>query len=138
MLNFKEVEKSLKLIEQDCISVFVPINISMALVQKEAESIRELCIPFDECLSGEDIWNMYEELIHTQEEDFVKCRVKMKQLNSIMSLFVFNIFPKGKDTELLRTYGEEKYGFLYLSSYKSVYSLEYGINTELLKESNFL
>lgn len=62
----------------------------------------------------------------------------MKQLNSIMSLFVFNVFPNGKDAKQLRTYGEEKYGYLYLRSYKDIYSLEDGIDTELLKETNFL
>lgn len=137
-LDFIEVDKSLQLIDQDSISVFVPIDIPMTLVQKEVGSIRDLCIPFDECLSGEDVWNMYEALIHTQEEDFVKCRAKMKQLNSIMSLFVFNVFPNGKDAKQLRTYGEEKYGYLYLRSYKDIYSLEDGIDTELLKETNFL
>lgn len=137
-LDFIEVDQSLKLIEQDSISVFVPIDIPMALVQKEANSIRDLCIPVNEYLCGEDVWNMYEALIRTQEEDFVKSRVKMKQLSSIMSLYVFNIFPKGKDTEKLKYYGEEKYGYLYLRSYKEIYSLEDGINTELLKETNFL
>lgn len=137
-LDFIEVEKSLKLIDQDNISVFVPIDIPMALVQKEVDNIRDLCIPFDECLCGKDVWNMYEALIHTQEEYFIKCRVKMKQLNSIMSLFVFNVFPKGKDIKKLKTYGEEKYGYLYLSSYKGVYSIKDGINTEVLSESTFL
>ncbi len=137
-LDFIEVENSLKLIDLDNISVFVPIDIPMKLVQKEADSIRDLCIPFDECLRGEDVWNMYEALVHTQEEDFVKNRIKMKQLNSIMSLFVFNVFPKGKDAELLRTYGEEKYGYLYLNSYQGIYDLEGGINTIALSESTFL
>lgn len=137
-LDFVDIEKSLRLIDQDSISVFVPIDIPIILVQKEADSIRDLCIPFDDFLYGEDVWNMYEALIYTQEEDFVRSKVKMKQLSSIMSLFVFNIFPKGKDAELLRTYGEEKYGYLYLSSYKGVYSIKDGINTEVLSESTFL
>lgn len=137
-LDFKEADKSLKLIDQDSISVFVPIDIPMELVQKEIDCIRDLCIPFNECLCGADVWDMYENIIHNQDEDFVKSRVKMKQLNSIMSLFVFNIFPKGKDAELLRTYGEEKYGYLYLNSYQGIYSLEDGINTEVLLESTFL
>lgn len=137
-LDFSGVNKSLKIIAQDNISVFVPIAIPINLIEKEKDYLLNLGISFDEFLSGMEVWKRYESLISNQEEDFIKNKVLMKQLNCIMSFFVFNIFPKGNDIALIRTYGEEKYGFLYLSSYKDIYSLECGINTNVLTESNYL
>ena len=55
-----------------------------------------------------------------------------------MSQFTISVFPESKDAELLKRYGEEKYGYLFLVSYSEVYSFENGINTTVLQYSNFL
>jgi len=97
-----------------------------------------LHIPFSTTLNGIDVWNKYSNIINDQDEDFVKNKIQMKKIQSLMSLFTFSIFPSGKDYEVIRTYGREEYGYLYLESNKDIYSFENGINTAFFSESNFL
>ena len=55
-----------------------------------------------------------------------------------MSAFSFSIFKGGNDYDVLKTYGEEKLGYIYLNSYVDIYSFENGVITENLKDSNFI
>lgn len=93
---------------------------------------------YDEYVSGADVWQVYENILLNGDADFVSRRINLKMLQGLMSDFVFSIFPSGKDYELLRTFGEEKYGFLYLENYQDVYSYENGINAAVLADSNFI
>jgi CRISPR-associated endonuclease/helicase Cas3 len=137
-LDFKEVDKSLKIIDQQNKTVFVPLEINISLMKKSIKTLEELNIPYSTVLKGTDVWNKYSELIVEQDEDFVKNKILMKKMQSVLSLFTFSIFPNGRDYDTLKTYGWEKYGFLYLESYKDVYSFEDGIKTDCFENSNFL
>lgn len=62
--------------------------------------------------------------------------------NKVTCLFsirytLINIFSC-KDFDLLKTYGEERYGYFYLENYHAVYSLEGGINTNICMDSLFI
>ena len=137
-LNFRAVNNSLKIINQQNVSVFVPLEVDIRLINKNITTLEELHIPYSTVLNGTDVWNKYVTIIQDQDEDFVKNKIQMKKLQSLMSLFTFSIFPNGKDYEVLRTYGQEVHGFLYLETFQKIYSLENGINTECFSESNFL
>lgn len=137
-MNFRVVNNSLKIINQQNISVFVPLKVDIHLINEYITTLEELHIPYSTVLNGTDIWNKYVAIIQNQDEDFVKNIIQMKKLQSITSLFTFSIFPNGKDYETILTYGKEKYGFLYLETFKEIYSFENGINTEHFSESNFL
>lgn len=62
----------------------------------------------------------------------------MQRLHGLMSYFSFSVYPEGKDFNMLQTYGEEKFGYFYLASYRDIYSLESGINTTIFTESMFI
>lgn len=89
-------------------------------------------------MDGKDVWERYESLILSQDEDFVRNRINRQKILGIMSYYIFSIFSHGKDFDLLRTYGEEKYGFFYLENFQEIYSLDNGINTEVLSNSIFI
>ena len=55
----------------------------------------------------------------------------------LMYSFTFSIYPSGKDYETLKTFGRLQYGFFYLESWETVYSLEDGINTQILQDTLF-
>ncbi|NLE62630.1 MAG: hypothetical protein GX612_02165, partial [Bacteroidales bacterium] len=101
-------------------------------------TLEELHIPYLTVLNGTDVWNKYSTIIHDQDEDFVKNKIQMKKLQSLISLFTFSIFPNGKDYETIRTYGKEEYGFLYLETFQEIYSFEDGIDPGRFLDSNFL
>ena len=139
-LNYKKVNECLKLIEGSSISVYVPIDLPISYLEKEFLGILEsLGISYTEkVISGRTIWEKYEELIKEKEQDFISLKIKFKKLIGIMSYFVFSVFAFGKDYEILKTYGEEKYGFLYLENYSDIYSIENGINVEKFADSIFI
>ena len=138
MLNFKEADKQLKLIDSKNVSVFVPLNIEIKYLKPYLSVLSEFELPYSEKLNGADVWGLYTSLIESQKEDFVNDTIKMKKLQGLMSNFTFSIFLNGKDYDSLRSYGEEKHGFLYLESYSEIYSFNDGINTERFKDSYFL
>ena len=51
---------------------------------------------------------------------------------------LFMEYITSKDFDLLKTYGEERYGYFYLENYHAVYSLEGGINTNICMDSLFM
>lgn len=137
-LNFRAVNNSLMIINQHNVSVFVPLEVDIRLINKNITTLEELHIPYSTTLNGTDVWNKYSAIINDQDEDFVKNKIQMKKLQSLMSLFTFSIFPNGNDYQTIRTYGKEAHGFLYLEAFQDIYSFEDGINTDRFLDSNFL
>ncbi|MDK2978900.1 MAG: CRISPR-associated endonuclease/helicase Cas3 [Bacteroidales bacterium] len=137
-LDFRCVNNSLKIINKENVLVFVPLDIDICLISSSIMAIDQLHIPYSTTLSGSDVWDKYVTIIQDQNEDFIKNKIQMKKIQSIMSLFSFSIFPNSREYESIKTYGCEKYGFLYLESFRDIYSFENGINTEKFSESNFL
>lgn len=138
-LNFSNVNNSLKIVNQQNISVFVPLEIERSLLFDFDHIIKEFQIPcINNIISGKDVWEYYENIVKDQNESFVRNRIKIKKLQGLMSSFIFSVFPNSNDYLTLKTYGEEKCGFLYLENYKDIYSFQDGINTEKLKDSYFI
>lgn len=137
-LDFKGVNDSLKIINQKNIIVFVPLEIEICLISTNTTMLKELNIPYSTTLNGTVVWNKFIAIIQDQDEDFIKNKIQMKKIQSLMSFFSFSIFPNGNDYEKIKTYGYEKYGFLYLENFRGIYSFECGLNAELFSKSNFL
>ena len=136
-LDYIDVDKSLRIIDYENISVFVPIDIPVKLLSDIIYVADNLHIPYDNVLSGRNVWNCYQEIITNTERDFVETNIRIKQIKSIISQFVFSLFPRSKDFEILKTYGEEQNGFFYLENYYNIYSLEEGINETKFEDNNF-
>lgn len=141
-LNFREVNESLRIIDQQNCYVFVPIEIDISLITENIPILQELNIPYSDNLSGKNVWDKYVDIIiQKQKEDFIKNKIKMNKIQSLISLFTFSIYTYSSDYKILCTYsrnGREEYGYLYLESYAEIFTFEDGINTSLLSESNFL
>lgn len=137
-LNYQEINNQLEIIKSLNDTVYVPLEIPFKYFQKDIKVIKEFNIPFNEYINGADVWLAFENIIQNKENDFVKNRVLRKKIQGLISNYTFSIFKGGNDYSLLRTYGEEKYGFLYLENYDEVYSFEDGINTKVLMNSTFI
>ena len=137
-LNFSRINGDLKIIDSDTTSVFVPLCLDIDYFKGHIDTLDDLSIPYNETVDGRDVWERYESLIFDQNADFVHNRINRQKILGIMSYYIFSIFSHGKDFELLRTYGEEKYGFLYLENFRELYSLDNGINTDVLSNSMFI
>jgi CRISPR-associated endonuclease/helicase Cas3 len=136
-LDFIDVDNSIKLIDQTSISVFVPLRMSSCLLGNMYKVAEKLGLSDNDEVEGSKVWNLFKSLVMEEDPDFIHKKIKLRQIFSLMSQFIFSIFPNGKDYENLKTYGYEQFGFLYLENYKEIYSFNDGINTSLLQYSNF-
>jgi len=150
-LNFPEIDKEFKLIDQSNTSVFVPLDLKVWVFgeQNEKELIfTDQQIQFlqgfgvkieDEHLSGESVFELYKRLISKQSEDFGAKKRNLKMLQSIMAMYTFSLFSESKMVVELRNGGNsEQYGFMYLVSHKQIYEIEKGLLDRKFKELIFI
>lgn len=137
-LNYRKVDDELQIISSNNVSVFVPLSIPIDYLQSYTDILNDFKIPYNENISGADVWKLYNDILTQGDENFIHKRIQMEKLQGLMSNFIFTIFPSVKDYESLRIYGCNEYGFFYLERNEDVYSFENGINTEKLKDSNFI
>ena len=140
--NFGCMHKNLKLIDQDSLSVFVPLSIPVEpLTQSERELLRSFGISMQNGrVQGEEVWSVYKSIVEQSRDrtsDFTKNRVAIKQITSLLSLFTFSFFA-GRQNHDLATYGEERLGFFYMETWRNVYTLEEGLDLEKVKDDFFL
>ena len=133
-LNFQDIHKCFKLIDNDSASVFVPVDINVVNYRfpkgdmdfnfspEELNFIKEYqCFvnSNENEVSGEKTWNLYISLINNKDIDFTKKKIELKILNGIMSNFVFSIYTN-KISELREyfEYNEDHQDFQFIQYYK--------------------
>lgn len=137
-LDFKAVDQSFEIIKQNNITVFIPLSIKIELFDEQFVKIAdEFGIISDDSISGWDVWRKYEEVILSQDNYIINI-IMLNKIRALASLFTFSVFPNSKDADILKTYGREEYGYLFLESYSEIYSFENGINTRMFNESKYL
>ena len=115
--NLRFKDSHIKLIDMESVSVFVPID--------------------DEAMK---VWQEYEKAIQNKEQDLIDKKIDIKKLSAEISKYTFSLadYPKS-GIEYLETYGEKKYGYLYLKEWysecdgKKLYSYKDGLDTSVLK-----
>lgn len=150
-LNFPEIDKEFKLIDQSNTSVFVPLNLDVWVWSEQNRkepifTVQQIQFLQDNGLeiingnlSGEEVFELYKQLISEQSEDFVGKKQNLKIMQSIMSMFTFSLFSESKVVTELRNGGNaEQYGFMYLVGHKQIYSLERGLEIGKMNELNFI
>lgn len=157
-LNFEVVNEKFKIIDQQNESVFVPIDLVVKLENGEtifSDKELKFLAEFDgyqegqESVNGIIVWSIYESLILQSMLNRKKNTgfdligaVRFKTLQSIMSKFTFSLFSHSKTVEKIKSlgFGEEKYGFLYLSArdvdLDRIYTLEGGLSEAELNNDN--
>ena len=136
-LNYPQVNNCIRIIDNTSITVFIPMELDKDLLREKLQIARDFNCIIGNAVDGKEVWGKYLELVLYKNENFINNKLKMRQLMSLMSSFTFSIYPSGKDYEILKTFGSLQYGFFYLESWESVYSLEDGINTQILKDTLF-
>ncbi len=108
--NLRFNETHIKLIDSQTISVYVPHN-KMAKLY----------------------WNAYIKIIENKELDFTTKKINLKKLTAKLSKYTFSLLNyQNSGIKYLKPYSEEKYGYLYLTEWKNIYSYEDGLDTSVL------
>lgn len=146
-LNFKEINQKFKLIEQDNLSVFVPLPVPIEVdgispnSKDKIFSDNELSFlakagiyPNNSCkIEGSQVFDLYLDLIHNKRPDFIEQVVSMRTLQGIMSKFIFSVFSNDKVKKKFETFSDvtkSEFGYTYLVHWNThrIYSEEFGID----------
>lgn len=142
-LNFQKICNDFKLIDQHNITIYVPLLIpKIHFSQNQLEYLQLLkCNINKKSINGEEIWNCYLNLI-AQKDDFIKKKISLKKIYSIMSQFMFSIYAFSSTFKELYSYSNpifyDKYNILYLSQWRDVYNYKNGIIDNKFIHSNFI
>jgi CRISPR-associated endonuclease/helicase Cas3 len=145
-LQFGEVNKQFKLIEEANVSVFIPLPIPQTHFSKEdIKTLEDFGIKAnDGNIDGKDVWNKYVELtefIQGKNGDYIRNQVNSKKLNGVFSKFVFSVYEK-QASDLREFCGDpsirERYGMILLTNWNQIYSYNGGFDIEEIESGNFL
>lgn len=155
-LHFESVDGRFKLIGQDNISCFVPLNVPLFVAGSSHNELEKIFsdsdLAFmeehnifpneDEEICGKEVFDLYIDIINNNI-DFSTKRLKVKILQGIMSKFVFSLFAsKDIENEIMAFIDFEKslYGYKYLERWDRFYKIDSGMNDEMFhsNETQFL
>lgn len=154
-LNFQSVADKFKLIDQQTLSVFVPLNVPIEVVGKEEgkpdeifskselKLLQEKGIDTCETVNGSAVFDLYIDQVHQKKGDFISKQIDLKTLQSIISKFVFSMFSSEKVKANFLPFSDiekSEFGYLYLSDWEKVYDERFGIQESKFEqiENQFL
>lgn len=142
-LKFQSVHETFKLIDQNNVSCFVPLNVpieidgvidekkEMVFTEAELDFLSQYQVVPDghNEIEGEKVFDIYLNLIKNKE-DFIKQKTEEKTLQGIMSKFIFSLFAnENVKIKLIEFSDEEKseFGYSYVEHWKNFYAIETGM-----------
>ena len=147
-LDFLEIHKQFRLIEQETISVFVPILLPVK-IESEKGCLEDFFSPFeleflahygiysegDEMVDGEHVWQLYLDFFKNEEKSLTKKVIQKKTIQGVLAKFTFSLFASPKNRAALVLFSHEEKSFenyFYLHRHSLVYDLEFGLNEDVL------
>ncbi len=147
-LDYLEVHNQFKLIEQENVSIFVPIDIPVLIKgekhkpdkpdyenifsKSELKFLEKAKIYYegDKAVNGANVWNLYRDLIQNRKPDFTEQIVGIKTIQGILSKFTFSIFYNEQVERKFTQFRDVEIDFpkyWYLQHYHQIYDYETGI-----------
>jgi CRISPR-associated endonuclease/helicase Cas3 len=143
-LQFRSVSEEFKLIDQQNFSCFIPMKIPVEIKGESpgkteaifsANDLQLLknygIIPDqDDKICGKKVFDFYLSAINAQK-DFFEKKIELKQLQTILSKFVFSVFasPKAKTRfTQFADMGKSEYGYFYMNRWQEFYDELSGID----------
>lgn len=149
-LLFSKVNEDFKLIDNDNISFFVPLDVSLKLDNKkfpphfsetECKFLQSHNCIGSNIVIGKSVWDVYSSTVMNNQANFVMKAVDLKILGGIISKFTFSMFHSDKllnDIKPFLQYDEERhsykmFGYYCLNlDYQEIYSYEKGLDERKL------
>lgn len=142
-LNFPKIHREFQLIEQDSLSVFVPIQLPVKIENENGEMedfFSKFELKFleesrvfsqeDIYVDGAEVWALYRRIMESPDDDFIAKKIERKAIQGILAKFTFSIFNAEKTRNSLAEFSNPELGFenyFYLSEHQRVYDIESGL-----------
>lgn len=155
-LHFKSAHWDFKLIDQENISCFIPLNIPIeveGVVNGSKDIIfskNELAFlkihgiepTHDYCINGAEVFNLYVSFIQNKRE-FIQQKIGEKTLQGILSKFIFSLFASKKVEIQIVLFSDEiksEFGYKYIEFWKDFYDVNFGMDSQKFNsnETQFL
>jgi CRISPR-associated endonuclease/helicase Cas3 len=152
-LNYNKVDEHFKLIDNNTISIFVPLDIDAdqyadAFTKEEYAFLERYKCLMDRKIIGRAIWKLYTASVKYDQIHFIKKTIRLKIIGGIMSKFVFSMYNDRNLLDGLKPFLEhededeksfEINGYYCLNAnYDQIYDWERGLNEKLLKSESFI
>jgi CRISPR-associated endonuclease/helicase Cas3 len=139
--DFWKIHKDFVLIEDnDSQQLFIPISIPIEFFENN-QVLHKMNVLSDDGLfvEGQKVYILYDNIIHTNIDDFVLKQIDLKKIGSILSQFCISIYRKQLEaiSDMLEP-KKSNLGFQYLLNYELCYSSEFGFDSKKVDTSNFL
>ena len=148
-LDFPEIHRKFKLIEQETISVFVPLTLPVYISDATGKP-EALFSPFeldfltaneafsaaDEAVNGARVWQLFRRLESEPPAHFMEKKIGKKAIQGILGKFTFSMFSSPANRTRLIYFSDAEQSFenyVYLGHYQDVYTVEGGLNETILK-----
>jgi CRISPR-associated endonuclease/helicase Cas3 len=143
-LHFKSVHWDFKLIDQENISCFIPLEIPI-VVNGINEGIKDFVFSKNELdflkqnnvistendtIKGCEVFDLYISII-TNKKEFIQQKIAEKTLQGIMSKFIFSLFAnKNIENQIIHYSDEVKsdFGYKYIEFWKDFYDINFGMD----------
>jgi CRISPR-associated endonuclease/helicase Cas3 len=145
-LNFPGAHEKFKIIEQQTLSVFVPLALPLKVENEKGEQesfFSDSEMHFLEKsgigqknegeVDGAAVWRFYRKLCANKEKptDYMASKIEQKTLSGILSKFTFSLFDSSKIRRGLRSYCEPDdcfENYFVLSRYRDLYDVKSGLD----------
>lgn len=135
-LHFTAAHRQFQLIEDKTVSLFIPLSISITAFSNQEQSLlskSEILPNSKNKISGSEIFDIYEQVIINQSDNFIENRDGIRRIQSLLSKFSISVFPEtAEQIEMMERldFNQEdpyRYGYLYCSGYKKYYKYDTGL-----------
>ena len=155
-LDYKGVNDDFKLIDNDNISFFVPLDyklkfdsngLPMNFSAKEFRFLQNGKCIISSMVIGTKVWELYISIIKNKTTNYMMKIIDLKILNGIISKFTFSMFSNDKienDLGSFLEYNEENKSYktngyyCFNSYYNQIYNYQTGLNENLLNNNYFI
>ncbi len=159
-MDYQQVDRNFRIIEQQNEVVFVPLCIPVEVdsaeqgMKEKLFSNRELeflrtygVVSVNGMLDGKEVWEVYEGLVQSKNKRKFDLdgQVDFKMMQRILSCFTFSLVCYSKELQEVKCgMGEERLGYFYLSHWEQegvngrLYDYKMGLNSRALKDIVFI
>lgn len=147
-LDFPEINRKLPIIDQQTLSVFVPLALPIALEDEKGNhevffddfelaflSKAKIYKPGNPSVDGAAVWQLYRNVLSNPNADFIAKKIEQKIMQGLLAKFSFSFFASDKNRASLQHFCDQETSledYYYLSHCDEVYSLETGLNETVL------